>query len=93
MYKHAGREGVLARVSAGNRWQLRIKIVQRESNNGIVYKSAIGYQKLEGLELYPRAMNIRKTTGRRGGGSCQKQKESPREWVVLKDAVTFSDSA
>ena len=40
MYKHAGREVVLARVSAGNRWQLPIKIVQRESNNGIVSKSA-----------------------------------------------------
>ena len=40
VYKHAGIEVILVRVSAGNRWQLPIKIVPRESNNGIVYKSA-----------------------------------------------------
>lgn len=91
--KHAGIEVVLARVSAGNRWQLPIKIVQRESNNGIVYKSADRYRKLEGLELYTRAVNIPKTKGRRGGSSCQKKKESPREGAVVSKTVMLSDSA
>lgn len=91
-YKHAGIEVVLARVSTGNRWQLPIKIIQRKSNNGTVYKSADRYQKLEGLELYPRAVNIPKTKGRRGGSSCQKKKESPREGAVSSETVMFSDS-
>lgn len=38
-------EAVLDKVSAENRWQLSIKIIQREPNNGITLKS-IEYQKV-----------------------------------------------
>lgn len=40
IYKYTEIEVVLAKVSAGNRWQVPMKIIQKEPNNGIVYESA-----------------------------------------------------
>lgn len=88
-------EAVLDKVSAENRWQLSIKIIQREANNEITLKS-IEYQKTVLIIYIDWSYTLRLLTSlrqRKGASSFQKLKESHKERAILREAVIVRDSA
>lgn len=88
-------KAVLAKVSAENRWQLSIKIIQREPNNGITLKST-EYQKTVLIIYTDWSYTLGPLTSlrqRNRGSSFQKLQESHKERAVLREAVIFRDSA
>lgn len=88
-------KAVLAKVSAENRWQFSIKIIQRESNNGITLKST-EYQKTVLVIYTDWSYTLGPLTSlrqRNRGSTFQKLQESHKERAVLREAVIFRDSA
>ena len=86
---------MLDKVSAENRWQLSIKIIQREANNEITLKS-IEYQKTVLIIYIDWSYTLRLLTSlrqRKGASSFQKLKESHKERAILREAVIVRDSA
>lgn len=55
---------VSAKISAGNRWQLSIKIIPREPNNGIIYKSTNRVTKTRRSGAIPQGCLHTETKGR-----------------------------